>query len=65
MIYVEGVKIDSKYTIRAHTIFVHNFLNIQPVFNPKKVFESPKSQHSKTLINLYVDDKYVEACQRC
>ena len=34
--YVEGVKRDSKYTIRAHNIFAYNFLNIQPIFNPKK-----------------------------
>ena len=35
--YVEGVKKDSKYTIRAHNVSGHNFLNIQPIFNPKKV----------------------------
>ena len=33
--YVKGVKRDSKYTIRAHDIFAYNFLNIQPIFNPK------------------------------
>ena len=36
--YAEDVKRDSKYTIRAHNIFAHNFLNIQLIFNPKKVF---------------------------
>ena len=36
-LYVEDVK-DGK---RTHThIFAHNFLNIQPIFNPKKVLES-------------------------
>ena len=38
--YVEGVKRDSKYTIMAHNIFAHNFLNIQLIFNPQKVLES-------------------------
>ena len=38
--YVEGVERDSKYSIRAHNVFAHNFLNIQLVFNPKKVLES-------------------------
>ena len=38
--YVEGVKRDSKYTIRAHDIFAYNFLNIQPIFNLKKVLKS-------------------------
>ena len=30
----------SKYAVRAHTIFTHNFLNIQLIFNLKNVFES-------------------------
>ena len=34
--YVESVKRHSKYAVRAHNIFVHNFLNVQPIFNPKK-----------------------------
>ena len=29
-----------KYAVRAHNIFTHNFLNIQPISNMKKVFES-------------------------
>ena len=29
-----------KYAVRAHHIFTHNFLNIQPIFNPKKSWES-------------------------
>ena len=29
-----------KYAVRAHNFFTHNFLNIQPIFNPQKVFES-------------------------
>ena len=33
--YVKGVKRHSKYAVRAHSIFAHNFLNIQPIFNPK------------------------------
>ena len=35
--YVKGIKRDSKYTIKAQNIFAHNFLNIQPIFNLKKV----------------------------
>ena len=38
--YVEGVYRDSKYTIRTHNIFAYNFLNIQLIFNLKKVLES-------------------------
>ena len=34
--YVEGSK---KFKMVLH-IFVHNFLNIQPIFNPQKVLES-------------------------
>ena len=29
-----------KYSVRAHNIFTHNFLNIQPIFNPKKVLKA-------------------------
>ena len=29
-----------KYAVRAHNIFTHNFLNIQLIFNPKKVLEN-------------------------
>ena len=29
-----------KYAVRVHKIFTHNFLNIQRIFNPKKVLES-------------------------
>ena len=29
-----------KYAVRAHNIFAHNFLNIQLIFNLKKVLES-------------------------
>ena len=29
-----------KYAARAHNIFTHNFLNIQLIFNPKKVLKS-------------------------
>ena len=36
--YVKGVEWDSKYTIRAHDIFVYNFLNIQPIFQSEKKF---------------------------
>ena len=34
------VEKDSKYTIRTHEIFAYNFLNIQPIFNLKKVLKS-------------------------
>ena len=30
--YVKGVEKSSKYTIRAHNVFTHNFLNIQKRF---------------------------------
>ena len=29
-----------KYAVRVHNSFTHNFLNIQRIFNPKKVLES-------------------------
>ena len=29
-----------KYALGVHNIFTHNFLNIQWIFNPKKVLES-------------------------
>ena len=29
-----------KYAVRAHNVFTHNFLNIQLIFNLKKVLES-------------------------
>ena len=29
-----------KYALRVHNIFTHNFLNIQRIFNLKKVLES-------------------------
>ena len=29
-----------KYAVTAHNIFTHNFLNIQPIFNPNNVLES-------------------------
>ena len=35
--YVKDVK-DGKRTYRH--IYAHNFLNIQPIFNPQKVLES-------------------------
>ena len=37
--HVKGVKRHSKYAVSAHSIFAHNFLNIQLIFNPKKSFE--------------------------
>ena len=30
----------TKYAVRSHNIFTHILLNIQPIFNPKKVLES-------------------------
>ena len=53
--YVKGVKRHSKYAVRAHNIFAHNFLNILPIFNPKKVFESWDLGLSNHVM-------YVEAC---
>ena len=35
--YVKGVE---KYTVSAHNVFAHNFLNIQLIFNPKKVLKA-------------------------
>ena len=37
---VKCVKRGSKYTVRGHDIFTYNFLNIQPIFNLKKVLRS-------------------------
>ena len=39
-VYVKGVERSSKYTVRIHNIFAQNFLNIQPIFNLKKVLKS-------------------------
>ena len=49
--YVEDVK-DGKGTC-TH-IFAHNFLNIQPIFNPKKVLESWDLGLSNHTIKFYV-----------
>ena len=38
--HVRGVERDSKYTISAYDIFAYNFLNIQPIFNPKKFWKA-------------------------
>ena len=44
---------------KEHThIFAHNFLNIQPIFNPQKVLESLDLGLSNHTIKSYV-------CQRC
>ena len=37
-VYIKDVERDSKYTIRTHSIFAHNFLIFQWIFNPKKGF---------------------------
>ena len=39
-VYVKSVKRNSKYTVRTHNVFAHNFLNIQLIFNLKKALES-------------------------
>ena len=33
--FMQGVKRHSKYAVRTDNILTHNFLNIQPIFNPK------------------------------
>ena len=38
--YVKRVERLCYVETRDRHIFVHNFLNIQPIFNPKKVLES-------------------------
>ena len=38
--YVKRVKRLCYVETRGKHIFAHNFLNIQPIFNPKKVLES-------------------------
>ena len=43
-----------KYAVRAHSIFTQNFLNIQPIFNPKKVLESWDLDLSNHAIECYV-----------
>ena len=59
--YVEGVERDSKYIIRAHNIFTHNSLNIQPIFNLKKFWKA-KTWGFPTISP---NDMYAKACQRC
>ena len=49
--YVKDVK-DGKRTY-TH-IFAHNFLNIQPIFNPKKVLESSDLELFNYTIESYV-----------
>ena len=53
--YVEGVK-DGKRTYKY--IFAHNFLNIQPIFNLKKVLKTWDLELLKHTV-------YIKACQRC
>ena len=53
--YVEGVERSSKMVLH---IFAHNFLNIQPIFNPQKVLESWHLELSNHTIQCYL-------CQRC
>ena len=52
--HVEGVKRHSKYAVRAHNIFAHNFLNIELIFNPKKVLESRDLGLSNHTIKCFV-----------
>ena len=40
VLYLKWPLAPPKYVVRAHNIFTHNFLNIQPIFNPKKVLEN-------------------------
>ena len=40
VLYIKWPLTPPKHAARAHNIFTHNFLNIQPIFNPKKVLES-------------------------
>ena len=51
--HVEGVE-------RSLNSFTHNFLNIQPIFNPKKVVES----WNLDIPTIPSNAMYVEACQR-
>ena len=37
VLYIKWALAPPKHAVRAHNIFTHNFLNIQPIFNPKKV----------------------------
>ena len=43
-----------KYAVRVQNIFTHNFLNIQWIFNPKKVLESWDWDLSNHTIQCYV-----------
>ena len=49
-----------KYAVRVHNSFTHNFLNIQPISNPKKVLEA----ETETFPTIPSNAIYVEACQR-
>ena len=43
-----------KYAVKVHNIFTHNFLNIQPIFQSQKVFESWDLDLSNHTIKCYV-----------
>ena len=38
--HANGVERHSKYVVRDHNLFANNFLNIQPIFNPKKFWKA-------------------------
>ena len=52
--YVERVKRLCYVKTRVKHIFAHNFLNIQPIFNPQKVSESWDLDLSNHIIQCYV-----------
>ena len=56
--YVEGVERDSKYSIGAHNIFAHNFLNIQPISNPKMFWNAETLSFPTIPLNVM----YAEVC---
>ena len=40
VLYIKWPPAPPKYAVRAHSIFTHNFLNIQPIFNQKKFWKA-------------------------
>ena len=52
--YVERVERLRYVETRVKHIFAHNFLNIQPIFNPQKVLESWNLDLSKHTIQYYI-----------
>ena len=60
---VKGVKRDSKYIIRAHNIFAHNFLNIQLIFNFEKTSRKLRFRAFQPYHQMICMSKHVEGVE--